>query len=496
MGTEMKQDRTTAFAEALPQPRPGEWLLCDLDGTLIASDMLDESFWAACAGNPLAPLAAVQALATGGRAGLKARLAGRAPCDPASLPYRAPVLELLASWRAAGGRCALVTAADEGIARDIAGHLGLFEAVHGSTPDLNLKGAAKAAFILDHYGPEVTYAGDSAADLAVWERVDRGLTVAAPQSLRDRAEATSADIRHLDTPPPETGHRLPPLLRVLRPHQWLKNLLIFLPMLAAHALTAQPFVQSLLAFVAFCLVASSVYVLNDLLDLAADRVHPRKRHRPFTSGALPLRTGIWLAPGLVLAGFGLALLLGPLFLGTMALYYGLTTAYSFKLKRLAILDICTLAALYAMRVVAGGAATGIELSAWLLAFTIFFFFSLAAVKRQAELVDNAATGREAAAGRGYRTEDLMLVSIMAVASGYLSVLVMALYVESEAVQGLYATPQALWGACGVLLYWLSRCVLLTHRGEMHDDPVVFALRDRTSQVCMGLILALFTAGSF
>lgn len=496
MGTQMKQDDAAAFSGGQPQPRQGEWLLCDLDGTLIASDMLDESFWAASAHNPLAPLGAARALASGGRSGLKAQLAGLTTVAPEVLPYRAPVLELLESWRAAGGRCALVTASDERIARAIADHLGLFDAVHGSTAGQNLKGAAKAAFILEHYGAQVTYVGDSAADLAVWQSVERGITVAAPQALRRKAEATPAQILHMETAPPETGHRLPPLLRALRPHQWLKNLLIFLPMLAAHALELSTFLQSLVAFVAFSLVASSVYVLNDLLDLAADRAHPRKRHRPFASGALPLRTGFWLAPGLVLAGFALALTLGPVFLAVMALYYALTTAYSFRLKRLAILDICTLAALYAMRVVAGGAATGIELSAWLLAFTIFLFFSLAAVKRQAELVDNQASGREAAAGRGYRTEDLMLVSMMAVASGYLSVLVMALYVESEAVQGLYATPQALWGACGVLLYWLSRCVLLTHRGEMHDDPVVFALRDRTSQVCMVLILGLFTAGSF
>ncbi|MBR9765266.1 MAG: UbiA family prenyltransferase [Rhodobacteraceae bacterium] len=493
----MKQDGSEPFSRAMPQPRPGEWLLCDLDGTLIASDMLYESFWSACGRRPVTPLLAAQALAKGGRAALKSRLAALGPCDPATLPYRPAVLRLLADWRAAGGRCALVTAADAGIARAISDHLGLFDEVHGSAPGRNLKGAAKAEFILDHFGAGVTYAGDSAADLAVWSRVARVLTVAAPPALRTRAEALPAEVHHIDADAPEAPpHRLPPLLRVLRPHQWLKNLLVFLPMLAAHALTTGALMQSLLAFLAFSLVASSVYVLNDLLDLAADRVHPRKRYRPFTAGTLPLRTGLWLSPGLLLAGFALALLLGPAFLGTMALYYALTTAYSFRLKRLAILDICTLAGLYALRVMAGGAATGIQLSAWLLAFTLFFFFSLAAIKRQAELVDNAASGREVAAGRGYRTEDLMLVSIMAVASGYLSVLVMALYVESESVQALYATPEALWGACGVLLYWLSRCALLTHRGEMHDDPVVFALRDRTSQVCMVLILALFTAGSF
>ena len=496
----MHQDNTIHLAAFRPLPRQDDWLICDLDGTLIHTDLLDESFWAACGRSMKTPFRALHALATAGRPGLKTCLADIAPIDPNALPYNADVLNLLTDWRAAGGRTALVTAADDGLARRIARHLGLFDAVQGSTPGCNLKGAAKADYILAQYGPDVTYAGDSEADLAVWSRVDGAVTVGATPRLRARAEGStgSGNVIHLaprGALPPEPGQGLPPLLRALRPHQWLKNLLVFLPMLAGHDFSAATLTLCLLAMAAFSLVASSVYVLNDLLDLASDRAHPRKRNRPFASGALSLRTGLFMVPGLLLAGLGLAALTGPLFLGTVALYFAATLAYSFRLKRFPIVDICALAALYAMRVVAGGAATGIPLSAWLMAFILFFFFSLAAIKRQAELIDTAAAGKATAPGRGYRTSDLPLVSSMALAAGYLSVLVMALYVDSTTVRDLYAHAEPLWGICAILLFWISRIALITSRGEMHDDPVVYAARDRTSLACFALILGLFAAGS-
>jgi 4-hydroxybenzoate polyprenyltransferase len=245
----------------------------------------------------------------------------------------------------------------------------------------------------------------------------------------------------------------------------------------------------------FSITASSVYLTNDLLDLDADRAHPRKRTRPFAAGTLPLKWGTVLAPGLLVAGLALAALLGPLFLGLMVLYYLLTTLYSFTLKRLLIIDICTLAVLYTMRIMAGGAATGLALSVWLLAFSIFFFFALAAVKRQAELVSSTVEGADKAHGRSYLATDLPFVSMMALAAGYVSVLVLALYLNSASVSVLYSSPAALWGICVILLYWISRVCLITHRGAMNDDPVVFATKDRTSLLCAGLILALAIAGT-
>jgi 4-hydroxybenzoate polyprenyltransferase len=266
-------------------------------------------------------------------------------------------------------------------------------------------------------------------------------------------------------------------------------------MLAAHQLTLETFWQSLLAFIAFSLVASSVYVINDLLDLAADRAHPRKRNRPFASGQIPLAQGMRLAPLLLLGGLAVALPLGGGFVLVMLLYFAATVFYSLYGKRQPVIDICTLAGLYAMRLIAGGVATGIPLSVWLLAFAIFFFFALAAVKRQAELVATIASGALTARGRGYQAGDLPVVASMATASGYVSVLVLALYVNSPDVLVLYGSPSALWGICFIVLYWISRIVMVTHRGNMHDDPLVYAVKDLNSWICLFLIVAFGVAGT-
>lgn len=487
--------RATIEAQA-----PGRVLVVDLDGTLLRGDILQESFWAALAQHWWAPLAAARALASGGRPALKRRLAELGPVQPARLPYDEGVIALLQRWRAAGGRTALVTAADAGLARAVAAHLGLFDEVHGSEPGRNLKGPVKAAFLADRFGTGgYVYVGDAPADLPVWRGAAGAVTVTPSARLRARVEATMAEaeagagdrpVTHL----PATAHAAATWLRALRPHQWAKNLLVFLPMLAAHQLDAVTLGQSALAFLSFSLIASAIYVLNDLLDLDADRAHPRKRLRPFASGALPLAQGGPAALALLAAGIGAALPLGLDFVAVMAGYVVVTSAYSLSLKRRLVIDICVLAGLYTLRIFAGGAATGIPLSVWLLAFSVFLFFALAAVKRQAELVDGAAAGRSGAHGRGYAVEDLPIVAGMAIASGYVSVLVMALYLTSPEVKALYATPQLLWGICLVLLYWISRVVMLTHRGRMHDDPVVFALRDPVSRWCVLLVAGFAMAG--
>ena len=467
-------------------------LVVDLDGTLIRSDMLVESFWAACAQRWTAPFLALASLWRGGRPGLKARLGELGPVDPAGLPYNAAVLDYIARWRAAGGRTALVTASAQGLADRVAAHLGMFDEVHGSTATENLKGAAKAAFLTTRFGAAgFDYIGDAEADLPVWAVAHKAIVVGTSAALLDKVRSLGREVETLAAPPP--APRV--YLRALRPHQWLKNLLVFLPVLAAHKLHAPTLAQALLAFAAFRLIASSVYVINDLMDLASDRAHPRKRLRPFASGAIPLTHGTAMAPALLLAGLALALPLGLRFLGVVLEYYALTTAYSFYFKRRLVVDIVVLAGLYTLRIVAGGAATGIPLSVWLLAFSVFFFFSLAAVKRQAELVDGATAGKVKVAGRGYVPEDLPLVEMMATSSGYVSVLVMALYLNSPEVTRLYHHPTALWGICVVLLYWISRVVMLTHRGQMNDDPVVFATKDQVSLGCGLAILGCALAGA-
>jgi len=466
-------------------------LVVDLDGTLIRSDMLLESFWLSFARNWQTPLWALTGLARG-RAALKARLAATGAPDPAALPYTPEVLDHIRTWREAGGRVALVTAADQSLADAIAAHLGLFDEVHGSNGRTNLKGPAKAAFLRERFGDRgYVYAGDSTADLPVWEGAATAVTVGVTPALRSRVTTLHPDATHLAPP----TSMLPAAIKAMRPHQWFKNVLIFLPMIAAHQFTAQALVHGLLAFLAFSLVASSVYLLNDLLDLASDRAHPRKRNRPLASGKLPLMRGMMMVPGLLLAGLLTALTLPPLFLLVLAGYYVLTIAYSLWLKRQPILDICALGSLYTFRVAAGGAATDLPLSVWLLAFSAFLFFSLAAVKRQAELVDMSQRGIDSAAGRGYRVGDLPVVTQMATAAGFLSVLVLMLYFNQPTVLQQYSSPAILWGACLVLLYWIARMILMAQRGQMDDDPTVFAARDPVSRAAFLIIFAAIALGA-
>ncbi|WP_372674939.1 UbiA family prenyltransferase [Aquicoccus sp.] len=470
---------------------PRETLVVDLDGTLLRSDMLFESFWSALGRDWRSPLRSAAALSRG-RAALKRHLAQAGHVEVATLPYDAEVIAFIETWRDAGGRTALVTASDHALAEAVGAHLGLFDEIHGSDGRSNLKADRKGRFLEDRFGRKgFAYMGDAAADLPVWKRAARAITVNAPARLRRDAERVCDAVDHLGT-----GTRsVTPYLKAMRPHQWLKNMLVFLPVLAAHQLHAQPLLSALLAFVAFSLVASSVYVLNDLLDLAADRAHPRKRDRPFASGSIPIAHGTWMAAGLLVIGALFATVIGGEFLLVMLGYYLLTTAYSLHLKRRIVVDICVLAGLYTIRIVAGGVATGLPLSVWLLAFSVFFFLSLAAVKRQAELIDSAARGNLEASGRGYHVDDLPIISMVAIGAGYVSVLVMTLYVNTPAVMTLYPRPEALWGVCAVLLYWITRTVLITHRGQMHDDPVVYAARDRISRVCFVIILGFVVAGA-
>lgn len=468
----------------------GRTLVVDLDGTLIRSDMLFESFWAACARRWTTPFLSLAALRQG-RAALKARLSALGPVEVASLPYNEAVLGYIRRWRAHGGRTALVTATTQALADQVAGHLGLFDEVHGSDGTVNLKGGRKAEFLVTRFGAGgFDYIGDAEADLAVWAQSGKAIVVESTPDLGEKVKATGREVEPLATEKPSA--RL--YLKEIRPHQWLKNLLVFLPMLAGHRFDAPTLGRAALTFAAFSLIASAVYVLNDLLDLAADRAHPRKRNRPFASGALPISHGTVMAPLLLAAGLALALPLGLATLGVLLGYFALTSFYSLYLKRRIVVDIVALAALYTVRIVAGGVATGIPLSVWLLAFSVFFFLSLAAVKRQAELVDQIADGRRFTAGRGYWSDDLPQVEMMAISSGYVSVLVMALYLNSPAVAELYHQPAALWGICMVLLYWVSRVVMLAHRGQMHDDPVVFAVKDGISQASAILIFGFAMAG--
>ncbi|MFT5489064.1 MAG: 4-hydroxybenzoate polyprenyltransferase [Paracoccaceae bacterium] len=467
-------------------------LIVDLDFTLVKTDMLMESVWVVLTQNFATIFFIIGGLFSG-RAQLKARLAARTEIDPALLPYNTPVLNLIRARREEGVRVALATAADEKIARSIADHLGLFDEVHASDGKQNNKGAAKARFLVEHYGAgKFDYIGDARADLPVWSASRQAITVDAPRSLRKAVGQISSDVRHI-----ESGSRDRfSWLRAIRPYQWLKNVLIFVPAIAAHAAEAEIWLEAVLAFVAFSLVASSAYVLNDLLDLAADRAHPSKCRRPFASGATTLLLGTLMAPALLLAGLAIAIVIGrPEFLGVLIGYCGLTIAYSFLLKRKLVIDVCTLAGLYTLRILAGGMATGLPISVWLLIFSIFFFLSLASLKRVSELRDGVINNRQAGSGRAYLADDLPIVSMMALSSGYISVLVISLYIDSETVQRLYGAPSLLWGVCPILLYWVSRMAMMAHRGNIKDDPILYALRDWISLLCGAALCGVLLAGS-
>ncbi len=285
------------------------------------------------------------------------------------------------------------------------------------------------------------------------------------------------------------------LLRLLRPHQWSKNVLLLVPLLAAHGAGGpRALTSTLLALVAFCLCASSVYIVNDIVDLEADRAHPRKRRRPLASGAVAVPAACALAP-VLLGGAAVVSLFLPLkFQLVLGSYWLITMAYSLRLKGIVLVDAICLAALYTLRVIAGAGAAGVALSFWLLIFSIFLFLSLAFVKRYAELDGLRRSSQLKAAGRGYHVEDLSVLQSFGTAAGYLSVLVLALYINSPDIESLYHRPKVIWLLCVLLLYWISRVWMKAQRGSMHDDPVVFALKDRVS-LAIGLLGAITVAAA-
>lgn len=458
----------------------GPALCVDLDGTLLNSDLLYESLLALLARQPLylflLPLWLLQ-----GKAALKRQIAARVTLAPEHLPYNPQVLALLRTTTQRPR--VLCTASDALLVAPIAAHLGLFEQVLASDGTRNLSGAHKAQTLVETFGERgFDYAGNGTVDLAVWERAAGAWVVNNDARLASAAAQRTRVHAHWPAPP-----RAAAWLKALRLHQWLKNLLVFVPLLTAHRfLEPAAVAQSLLAFAAFSLCASGVYVLNDLLDLGADRQHLRKRQRPFAAGRLPLLQGLLVAPLLTLAGLLVALACSPAFAAVLLLYYAVTLAYSLRLKRIVMLDVVLLAGLYTVRIIGGTIAIEAELSFWLLAFSMFIFLSLALLKRYTELHAMLARGKNKASGRGYGVDDLPLLQSLGAAAGYIAVMVMALYINSPDSIELYRHPKLLWFICPVLLYWVSRAWVIAHRGDMHDDPIVFAATDRASQLVAAL----------
>jgi 4-hydroxybenzoate polyprenyltransferase/phosphoserine phosphatase len=473
-------------ATSAPASSPDVPLVVDLDGTLVRTDTLHESLLVLLKRNPLLLVLAALWLLKG-KAAFKAEVGRRVKLDAARLPYSEPLLAYLTEEKARGRRLVLATAADQSIAEAVAAHLGLFSEVYASDGRVNLSGARKLERLQAAH-PEFDYAGDGEVDLALWRVARRALVVHGSPGLERRVRALGrGEVRVFEAP--ATGVRT--WVKALRMHQWAKNSLVFVPVLAGHkVLEMELLLQAALGFVAFSLCASSVYVLNDLLDLDSDRRHPDKRRRPFASGALPVRAGAVLAPVLLVAGFALALLVLPLpFSALLATYYATTLAYSLYLKQVMVLDVLVLAGLYTVRLFAGSLATGVPTSSWLFTFSMFLFLSLALVKRLSEVRRLRQSSEEAAPGRGYLASDYEQLASLGVSAGYISVLVLAFYITSEDVRGLYAHPERLWLLCPVMLYWVSRVWLLAHRGLVNEDPLVFALRDKVSYA-VGVVAVL------
>lgn len=451
----------------------------DLDGTLVQSDLLMETVLALVKQNPLY-LLLLPIWLMKGKAYFKRQIADRVALDASLLPYHTSFLDYLQAQRALGRPLVLATAANIKIAQAVAAHLGLFDDILASDAQTNLTGWHKYERLKSGFGEKgFDYAGNSKADLLIWPHAGEAILVNPKRGVRQRAERLARVTYVFEN----RGSRLRSYLKAVRLHQWVKNALVFLPLALAHQLLEPALLfKATWGFLAFGLCASSVYLLNDLLDLSADRQHASKRHRPFASGSLSIIHGTALIPCLLAAALGVALWLPTLFLGVLGLYYALTLAYSFSLKRVVLLDVLVLASLYSLRMLAGGAAVSVALSFWLLAFSIFLFLSLALVKRYTELLQLCEQGQGQAAGRGYQVTDLETLAQFGITSGYMAVLVLALYVNSEAVKALYTYPQIIGLLCPLGLYLVSRVWLLARRGVLHEDPIVFALQDRQSQV--------------
>jgi 4-hydroxybenzoate polyprenyltransferase/phosphoserine phosphatase len=452
-------------------------LCVDLDGTLVKSDTLIDSLLVLLRTRPLLALS-LPARVLRGKAAFKAWVTQQVSLDVVHLPYNRKLLHFLHQERMRGRAIYLATGADERLAERVAGHLGIFTGVLGSDGATNLTGNRKLDSLRSRLGAgEFDYIGNDTPDLPLLARATEP-QVANP-SLRLRLKLRRRGIRPARTFE-ERGRLLESAIKALRPHQWAKNLLIFLPLLLAHTVAVRGFSAALLAFCCFSLAASATYIVNDLLDIEADRRHPTKRQRPFASGDLSAFTGLAIVAVFLLLALTGARLLPVAFLGWLLLYLATTLAYSMVLKRVVLVDVVVLSGLYTLRLLAGSAATSSHISAWLAGFSVFLFFSLAIVKRFAELENLRSSGLPPRNGRGYLVADIDQLRSFGTSSAFAATVVFAIYISSKEVMTLYRHPERLWLIMPLMILWLCRVWLLAARGNLNEDPLVFALTDKMS----------------
>ncbi len=458
-----------------PDQEPGLPIFVDLDGTLTRTDVAQELFIRFFK----QPTRAVEFLSAllSGPSHTKRILAETQEFSAETLPYNETVLNYLRTEKRKGRKVYLASATDQLIADKIADHLQLFDGVIASTPGENLKGSAKLDRIRDSVaGGAFEYIGDSDADIPIWNSAAQcGFVNASGKAASFERTASNVSLSVADAP-----SRWRAIFKAIRPHQWAKNFLIFGPLLFSHSYTDPSQVMAtILAFLAFSACASAIYIVNDLFDVEADRVHHKKRFRPFAAGSLQPLDGA-LVTGVLIAGalIASAMVLPLSFLLVLLAYIATTTLYSTVLKHYSTIDVITLTCLYTVRLIAGAAAISVELSPWLLNFSLFFFLSLAYMKRYIEL--KAVEPGQKLNGRNYSSDEVDIIAASGLVCGGLSILTLSLYLNSEYVKSTYASPTLLWLICPLLLFWIFRCWLWARRGKIDDDPVVFALRDRIS----------------
>ncbi|ODN65409.1 UbiA family prenyltransferase [Methylophaga muralis] len=443
-------------------------IFVDLDGTLIYTDLLLEVCLTFLKQNPLNIFLLIGWLAKG-KANLKHKLAERVDINAATLPYNQDFLGFLKEQREQGRKLYLATASHQKYADAIAEHLGIFDGVLATSATFNMKGENKLKHCLE-VSPKFAYAGNETFDFCLFDKAEESFLVnPTAAALRLSKKRPVTRIFHNE------NNTFKTLLKAMRVHQWLKNMLIFVPVFVSSLyLDLAVWGDAIIGFFLFSLLASATYLLNDLLDIEADRVHPRKCLRPIPSGLLSIKQAVLLAMGLFVATLiGSLLFTNTAFQLSIMAYLALTLLYTFVLKTYVIADVISLASLFTIRIIAGAMIIDVVLSFWLLAFSMFTFFSLALVKRCAELKLLSKVNKDKASGRDYQVEDYYLMQSFGVTSAFISLLLVAFYVQVSMTNEEYSSPLLLWASLPAFAYWFLRMWLKTNRGEMHDDPIVF-----------------------
>jgi 4-hydroxybenzoate polyprenyltransferase len=471
-----------------PSQSPSIPLVVDVDGTLLKTDILHEAALQFVARFPFEFYKLGWWLLQG-KARLKWKLAESIDPNIETMPLRAETMAALERAHAEGRDIYIASASPKPYIDRLASRIGTIKAAFSSDSEANLAGARKADHLIRQFGKGgYDYIGDAAVDFPVWRGARKVQVVARSAAFEARVKRSFPHAEVIARP--RVGWRA--YFNALRVHQWAKNVLVFLSLIVGHHFDAPTIATALAAFVCFCLAASSAYIINDLLDIPGDRDHAWKRRRPFAAGELPIGRGLVFAALLMLGAASLASQLSREFGLVLAVYVLLTLGYSLVLKRRAVIDVIALGILYSLRVLGGLVAMTQAQSQWILIFSLFFFLSLALAKRCDELVHRRDSGKPDPIGRGYRIQDCDVLFSFATAAGYAAVLVLALYMSSPEVIALYRNPGRMWLACPILLYWISRLLLIVHRGELGGDPVIFAIKDRVSWAS-GALMALVIA---